>query len=145
MTTVEVGRVTGRKNARLHLMLDGRADCPTVRGRHATGKGARPVRADDATKLCLRCRPAIIAAVDAEQARAAGSSVVARINPGLPYRLAALADALRTDADRAADQRASDAFRAQFNAIIAESLADMPTAAPAAVDDAGADLLPFAA
>lgn len=121
--TIQVGRVTLRKGAKLHYCQDGRAVCPVAQGRHAIGEGAKPLAVDNAPLVCKRCRPALLAAAELAETDAnmrAGISTTIRPNE-VADACAALVDALRTPAERAAVELAREAFAARFYALPADT------------------------
>ena len=127
---IAVGRVTLRTGAKLHLMVDGRAVCPVVNGRHAIGEGAKPATVDNAPLACKRCRAALHAAaldaeIEANQRAAIGTTINGRAWAAAAAELTA---ALESSADRLARQRRTDEMRAMFDAIVAAQLTDLVAA-----------------
>jgi hypothetical protein len=119
---IAIGYVTNRPGAKPHLMVDGVANCPAVRGRRAI-RDTYTLTADQAPLVCLRCRPAVLAEAQAQLTTAEGSSVVARVAPSRITRLAALVEALHTGRERAALAAARERFRADYDLTAGLALA----------------------
>jgi hypothetical protein len=113
----QVGQVSRRKGARLHYLIDGVADCPRVRGRHAIHTTA--VTADNAPLVCRCCRKSVLAAAElAEMDLRMRCTAGTRPESQGPANAAGLlVDALRTAAEKAAELAAREAFAAKFYAI----------------------------
>lgn len=115
-TQVQVGRVSTRRGARLHLVVNGRSFCPS--GTRFI-LDARTLTADDRDALCKRCLGAIREAVkdarrDVETARS--------YNFAADRALIELSDALRTEEDLAFEREMrerDEAWRAEMKATIA--------------------------
>ncbi|HWB36107.1 MAG TPA: hypothetical protein VHA75_08790 [Rugosimonospora sp.] len=124
MATVQLGRVTDRPGARLHA-VDVTSTCPYQR-RGFLGTSVA-LTADNAPLVCKRCRPALHAAAETaevEANRAWGISTTLR-GRERAAEAAAVVRLLESPAQRLARRRSDEAFRRQFDAIVAASLTDV--------------------
>lgn len=92
-----------------------------VRGRCAI-RDPKPLTVDNAPMVCKRCRPALLAAAEMDEMDA---NQMAGLTTTIAKRewmvaTAALVNALRTPAERAAEVAAREAFAARFYAIRAD-------------------------
>lgn len=114
--TVQVGRVSDRKGAKLHA-INGR--CPSLH-RGLIGNTVHPLTAEDAQagKVCGHCRPHLLAAAD-KAARLANAEIgVNHLAGGRTARVAVtaerLVEALYTAAERDAVKKEREAFRTSY-------------------------------
>lgn len=122
---VEMGYVTHRKGARLHLAVDGHSYCPSG-GRVIIS--SRMLRADDAPLVCKRCRAAVstrtsVVLAQRQMMASPGRSLAGvRGNLGIIAAAERLIDALRTPAEVAEIER----MRADLSTPRTATVVDVP-------------------
>lgn len=109
---VQVGQVSTRANARIHLDLHGLASCGAGRGLILPGT-TRDITTTDPARICRRCRYRIQKVITAASARSEAAEGTA-YTASLTAALSRIGRALDTPAQRAAD----DAARADLAARV---------------------------
>lgn len=126
---VEMGYVTHRKGARLHLAVDGRSYCPSG-GRVIIS--FKMLQDTDAPLVCKRCRAAVSTRTSVvlaqRQMMASPGRSLAGVRGNLDIIAAAerMIDALRTPAEVAEIERMRDGLRADLSAPRTAPVVDVP-------------------
>jgi hypothetical protein len=129
--TVEMGHVSHRKGARLHLAVDGRSYCPS--GSRVIIE-TRMLRDSDAPIICKRCRAAVSTRVaivlDQRRMMASPGRSLAGVRGNLDIITAAegLIDALRTPAEVAEIEAMRASLRADLSTTRGAIQVDDPRA-----------------